>query len=168
MLHFYNNTYTVAFFGHRVISDIVYVENELEKIISKIYKEQEYVVFLVGKDGDFDRIVSTSEKRTQRRFGKSKSSHVWVLPYLTSDLKANEKYYCDYYDEIELATDVTGIYHYKSAFLRRNRMMVDRADLVVVYVDHKSNGAYKAYEYVLKIGKDIVNLSHCPQNFREN
>ena len=126
-----------------------------------------YGAFL-GKDGDFDRIVSTSVKRTQRRFGKSKSSHVWVLPYLTSDLKANEKFYSDYYDEIELATDVTGIYLYKSAFWRRNRMMVDRADLVVVYVDHKSNGAYKAYEYALKIGKNTVNLSHCPQKFREN
>ena len=159
MFHNCKNTYTVAFFGHRKITDVRYAENKLDEIISKTYNEYEYIVFLVGKDGDFDRIVSSSVKKAQRAFGTSKSSHVWVLPYLTADLQSNEDYYRDYYDEIELATNILCNCHYKSAFWKRNKLMVDRSDLVVVYVDHRSQGAYAAYKYALKSGKDTINIA---------
>ena len=46
--------YTVSFFGHRYIDNITKVENLLEEQIRKLIDENEYVDFLVGRNGDFD------------------------------------------------------------------------------------------------------------------
>lgn len=37
--------------------------------------------------------------------------------------------------------------------------MVDRADLIICYVENKSGGAYKAMRYAEKQGKRIINLA---------
>ena len=52
------NTFTVSFFGHRVIEDPLRIEQHLETLIRKLLQEKEYVEFLVGRDGEFDQIVS--------------------------------------------------------------------------------------------------------------
>ena len=47
--------YSVAFFGHRYVDNIMKVENLLEEQIRKLIDENEYVDFLVGRNGDFDQ-----------------------------------------------------------------------------------------------------------------
>ena len=49
--------------------------------------------------------------------------------------------------------------HPKSAFQTRNRQMVDRSHLVVVYIDHESGGAWQTYQYAVKNEKNIVNIA---------
>ena len=41
----------------------------------------------------------------------------------------------------------------------RNREMVDRADLVICYIEHKEGGAYKTVQYALMMGKTVTNLT---------
>ena len=41
----------------------------------------------------------------------------------------------------------------------RNREMVDRADLVICYIEHKEGGAYKTVQYALLMGKTVINLT---------
>ena len=41
--------YSVAFFGHRYVDNIIKVENLLEEQIRKLIDENEYVDFLVGR-----------------------------------------------------------------------------------------------------------------------
>ena len=41
----------------------------------------------------------------------------------------------------------------------RNREMVDRADLVICYIEHKEGGAYKTAQYALMMGKTVINLT---------
>ncbi len=65
--------------------------------------------------------------------------------------------YLNYYDEVEICTDSSEV-HYKSAIQVRNRCMVDRSDLVVCCIQHKSGGAYKTVQYAIKNGKRIVYL----------
>ena len=43
--------YSVAFFGHRYVDNIIKVENLLEEQIRKLIDENEYVDFLVGRNG---------------------------------------------------------------------------------------------------------------------
>ena len=43
--------------------------------------------------------------------------------------------------------------------LAKNQCMIDRADLVVVYVNHLSGGAYQAMRYAKRKGKRILNLA---------
>lgn len=49
----------------------------------------------------------------------------------TAELRDNEDAIYEYYDSIEIASNITGNTHPKAAFQARNRMMVDRSDLVV-------------------------------------
>ena len=50
---------SVAFFGHRYVDNIIKVENLLEEQIRRLIDENEYVDFLVGRNGDFDQCVSS-------------------------------------------------------------------------------------------------------------
>lgn len=45
--------------------------------------------------------------------------------------------------------------------------MVDRADLIVSCINHKSGGAYKTVKYAKSQGKTVINLSDCEQVAKE-
>ena len=70
----------------------------------------------------------------------------------------NEKEYLDYYDEVEVYAESSEALP-KSAIQVRNRSMIDRSDLVVCCIQHKSGGAYRTIQYAEKQGKKIVNLA---------
>jgi len=125
--------YTVSFFGHRQIYSQLLLDRLLDELIMQLLREHSYVEFLVGRDGDFDQLVSSAIKRCQRQYGHHNSSHIWVMPYPTSFFRDNEQACYDYYDEIEICEE-SSVKHFKAAFQIRNRNMVDRSDLVVFYV----------------------------------
>lgn len=149
--------YTVSFFGHRHIDNIFAVERKLEEIISGLLREKEYVEFLVGRDGEFDQIVSSTVKQCKRSMGDHNSALVWVLPYPTAEFRDYEEDFRAYYDEIEIC-DASAGKHFKAAFQTRNREMVDRSDLVVFCVERKSGGAYQTMRYAAKSQVPFVNL----------
>ena len=149
--------YTVSFFGHRVIEDPLLIEQRLETLIRRLLKEKEYVEFLVGRDGEFDRLVSSVIRRCKRTIRDDNSAHVWVLPYPTADFRDNEDAYREYYDEIEIcASSADG--HFKGAHQIRNREMVDRSDLVVFCVQRENGGAWQTMKYARKQGVPSINL----------
>lgn len=152
------NQYTVSFFGHRVIEDPLLIEQRLETLLRKLLKEKEYVEFLVGRDGEFDQIVSSAIRRCKRSVRDDNSTHVWVLPYPTADFRDNEAAYRNYYDEIEIcASSADG--HFKSAHQTRNRTMVDRSDLIVFCIQHESGGAWQTMKYAKKKSAPYINLA---------
>ncbi|MBR2044391.1 MAG: hypothetical protein IJ946_08660 [Clostridia bacterium] len=63
-----------------------------------------------------------------------------------------------YYDEITLS-ERAALSHPKAALEERNREMVDRADLIICYVNREFGGAYKAMKYAEKRQKPIINLA---------
>lgn len=133
------------------------IEQSLEELIGSLLRSKEYVEFLVGRNGDFDQIVSSAIRRCKRVIREDNSAHVWVLPYVTADYRDNEEDYRAYYDEIEVF-DSAGK-HFKAAFQTRNRNMVDRADLVVFYVERKECGAYQTMRYAIQQGKPYINIA---------
>ena len=151
------NTYTVSFFGHRHIDNPFPIEKTLAELIGSLLRSKEYVEFLVGRNGDFDQLVSSAICRCKREIREDNSAHVWVLPYATADYRDNEEDYRAYYDEIEVF-DSAGK-HFKAAFQARNRNMVDRADLVVFYVERNEGGAYQTMRYAIQQGKQYINLA---------
>ena len=127
----------------------------------RIYEKygQDYgVEFLVGRDGDFDQIVSSAVKRQKRIVRDDNSSLIWILPYPTAELHNNTENFEAYYDEIEICGSAASS-HPKGAFQIRNRQMVKRSDLVVFYVDHTGGGAYQTMRYAQKEKKNILNLA---------
>ena len=152
------NTFTVSFFGHRRIENALEIENRLEQLIRTLLWEHEYIEFLVGRDGEFDQLVSSTICRCKRQYRSDNSAHIWVLPYLTAEFRDNEESFRDYYDEIEICEAAAGS-HSKNAHQTRNRAMVDRSDLVVLCIQHESGGAWQTMKYAKKQGKPCINLN---------
>ena len=74
------NTFTVSFFGHRHLSDQFAIENRLEPILRDIIQSKEFVEFLIGRDGDFDQLVSSTIRRCKEKYSSGNVSHILVLP----------------------------------------------------------------------------------------
>lgn len=146
------------FFGHREIDNPLEVEEQLYDIVLHLLESKEYVEFLVGRNGEFDQLVSSTVRRVKRNYRDDNSALMLVLPYLTAEYENNHQSFHEYYDEIEICQDAAGG-HYKAAIQVRNREMVDRSDLVVCYIEHNSGGAFQTVQYAKKKNKEIVNLS---------
>lgn len=152
------NIYTVSFFGHRDIQDMSAVEGKLMSILCDLITTKEYVEFLVGRDGDFDLIVSSSIRTAVRKYGCGNTSHILVLPYERADYRDNKAEYESYYDEVQICPESTEA-HPKAAISIRNRAMIDKSNLVICYVEHHSGGAYMAMKYARKLEKALINLT---------
>lgn len=152
------NLYTVSFFGHRQIDNVFVIEQLMETIIWELLITKEYVEFLVGRDGEFDQLVSSTVRRCKRAIRDDNCALVLVLPYATAEYRNNEQSFHEYYDEVEICTESTEK-HFKSAHQVRNRSMVDRSDLIVFCVKHNSGGAYQTMHYAKKTNANIINLS---------
>ena len=67
--------YSVAFFGHRYVDNIIKVENLLEEQIRKLIDENEYVEFFVGRNGNFDQCVLSSVLRVRKNHRDDKACY---------------------------------------------------------------------------------------------
>ena len=150
--------FTVSFFGHREVERFRDTEQALENLIHKLLSEHEYVEILIGRNGEFDQLVSSVVHRVRKRLDSSNSSLVLVLPYMTAEFRDNEDSFHDYYDEVEVSQSANGG-HFKAAMQTRNKEMVDRSHLVVFYVDHASGGAYQTLKYAKKNEVPYINIS---------
>ena len=151
------DVFTVTFFGHRYIDNFFAVENKLEETIRDLLCSKQYVEFLVGRSGEFDQMVSSTILRLKRNVRDDNSALRLVLPYPTAEFENNEDSFYNYYDEIEIC-DESAKAHFKGAMQIRNRSMVDRADLVVCYIEREEGGAFQTVQYAKKQEKQILNL----------
>ncbi len=152
--------YTVSFFGHREVEGAAEIESRLERILHDLITRKQYVEFLVGRDGEFNLLVASAIRRAVKQYGYGNTPLILVLPYMKAEYRDNEQNYLSYYDEAEICSESSDA-HYKSAIQVRNRSMVDRSDLVVCCIQHKSGGAYRTMQYAKKQGKQVRNLADC-------
>ena len=150
--------YTVSFFGHREIENALEVERKLEAKITELIQTKQYIEFLVGREGEFDILAASVVRRVKKQMDYGNCSLIWVLPYMKAEFRDNEKNFLDYYDDIEIC-EQSAKAHYKSAMQIRNRAMVDRSDLVICCIQHKSGGAYKTVQYAQKQGQTVINIA---------
>ena len=152
--------YTVRFFGHRLVERAWGIVVRLEILLHDLITQKEYVEFLIGRNGEFDLLTASAIRRAVKRYGCGNTSLILVLPYMKAEYRDNEQNYLSYYDEAEICSESSDA-HYKSAIQVRNRCMVDRSDLVVCCIQHKSGGAYRTMQYAKKQGKQVRNLADC-------
>lgn len=150
--------FTVAFFGHRYLDKPLLIKERLDSIIKKLINEKEYLDILVGRNGDFDQLVSSSVCEIKKTYRDDNTALVLVLPYLMSEYSHNINSFEEYYDEIEISETAANT-HFLAAIQARNREMVDRADLIVCFIEHNSGGAYQTMRYAQKQNKKILNLA---------
>ena len=150
--------FTVSFFGHRKITDSIEVEKQVDKLVRELIRTKEYVEFLVGRNGDFDMLVSSVIRRAIVELDYGNASHILVLPYETAEFRDNTDSYKDYYTEVEICEQAAAA-HFRAAIQIRNKAMVDRSDLIVCCIEHNNGGAYKTIMYAEKQGVPIINIS---------
>lgn len=151
------NVYTVSFFGHREIDNPEETEKRLTDVIRDIIKNNGYVKFLIGRNGEFDWLASAVISRITH--GNQNTYTVLVLPYMRASYRDHRHNFECCYNEVEICEESSEA-HYKSAIQICNRSMVDRSDLVVCFIDHNSGGAYKTVQYAVKQNKKIINIGN--------
>lgn len=152
------NIYTVAFFGHRQPTSILVLEERLMPILRDLINQKDYIEFLVGRDGEFDQVVSSTIRKAKENYAYGNVSHILVLPYERADYRDNRDSFEEYYDEVEISYESTQA-HPKAAIFERNKQMALRADLIICDIEHNFGGAYKAVKYAESLGKRIINLA---------
>ena len=152
------NIYTVSFFGHREVEKPTEIEKHLDNLLYDLITQKEYVEFLIGRDGEFDLLASSAIRRAVKNYSSGNTAFILVLPYMRANYRDNEQNFLDYYDEVEICEESSSV-HFKSAIQVRNRSMIDRSDLVVCWIQHKSGGAYKTIQYAEKQNRRIINLA---------
>ena len=147
----------ITFIGHSSlkISDKL-LDLIKEAILNNIDKYEENT-FYCGGYGDFDEICRKVSCDLKKDFENIEV--VFVSPYFTvqqqrkfGDLIKNRVYDSVVYPELENVP-------LKFAINYRNRWMIERADLIIAYVDKEYGGAYNALRCAEKIKKKIINLA---------
>ena len=149
--------FTVSFFGHRQLSDHFAVEERLVPVLRYIIQSKEFGVVHVGRDGDFDQLVSSTIRRCKEKYSCGNVTHILVLPYERADYRDNRESFEAYYDEVEICTEASAA-HPKGAIKIRNREMIRRSDLVICAVEHEYGGAYAAMRYARKLSRRVIRL----------
>lgn len=151
---------TVSLFGHRTIEDAQHIEQKLYELLRIIMSRGTgELEFLVGRNGEFDLMAASVIRRLKKEIYSDNVFLTLVMPYETAELRNNIEAFESYYDTIEICEACDG-QNFRHAFTARNRDMVDRSDLVVVYVKNNSGGAYQTLIYAEKSEKRIINLYH--------
>ena len=148
--------FTVSFFGHRHIDNFKSTEEKVSSIIEQLITTHNEIIFLVGKEGNFDWIVSSIIRRKKNIYKKHEL--VLVLPYPTAEYITNAEYFEAYYDYVEVCQE-SAVAHPKAAYQIRNKNMVDRSDLSVFFVSKQIGGAAKTIKYTQKHNKAFINLA---------
>lgn len=81
------------------------LEERLYNIIGQLLREKYYVDFLVGKNGDFDVLASSTVHHAKNNIRKDNSSLILILPYVTAECEKSKKYFEKYYDGIEICNE---------------------------------------------------------------
>ena len=140
---------TCTFFGHRDCPGDIY-ESVYSQIIELIEKDN-VDCFLVGEEGRFDRIVQRAlyEIRKKRTNIFCFVVKAYYDPNKKEDLYSLESIYPD------SLTDVPK----RFAIDKRNQYMIERSQVVVVYVRTSIGGASKFMNEALRKNKKVINLA---------
>lgn len=149
-----DRTYRVALFGHRDFSGHRLLEERLTPLLGNLLKNKPYVEIYVGRNGEFDLFVATIVRRLQKMLGEDNNELICVLPYP----EKNIEYYEEYYGSV-IIPECLGKTHPKGAITKRNRWIVEQADLIICYVERDVGGAFAAMKYAEKLNKNIINLA---------
>ena len=143
----------VTFVGHGELYDTDQLQTLLRDAIEEIIHHNE-TTFYCGGYGRFDLLCARIVKDLKSSYPKTRS--IFVAPYRSEkSLRAAQE--SNLYDEILFA----GVENAppRLAIVKRNEYMVDRADLILAFVDHAWGGAYRTLSYAKKRKKTILNLS---------
>ncbi len=145
--------YRVSLIGHRDIDDYRELELSLNRIITKLLKEKQFVEFQIGRNGEFDIFSTSCIKRVKKKSDADNCSMTLVLPYPISNMDCFEKYY----DSILMPESLKDV-HFKAAITKRNERLVNNSDLLIAYVRRDTVGAARCLKMAENAKLDIIKI----------
>ena len=136
-----DNVYRVVLFGHRDFDGHCVLDEQLYPLLKNLLHTKPFVEIYIGRNGEFDRYAASVVKRVQNVVDRENHAFFCVLAYPQKDME----YYEKYYDSV-IIPEIVFRTHPKRAITKRNRWMVERADLLVCYVERNRGGAYAALQ----------------------
>ena len=148
---------TCVFAGHRQIFK-ANISEKVKEALEKLIENESRIVFLNGNMGRFDDVCAGAVRTLKKKYPEKEIRNCLVIAYYSNRLNTEKSYLQSLYDEILFPEEVECT-HYKAAITKRNRWMVDHADLVIAYIDHDYGGAYQTYRYAQKKSIPIINIA---------
>ena len=142
---------TCCFFGHRDAPDSI--APQLEKMLRQIIEHEGVTRFLVGCQGNFDRMVARILSHLQTEY-----SHIRcyiVLCYIPE--KSNITYPLE-----TLYPEVLANIPKRFAIDKRNRWMLNQSDMVIAYVCSSAGCSARYLSIAEKRQKCCINLAKQP------
>lgn len=136
-----------TFFGHRDAPETVKIK--LKEVLTHLIEHKNVDMFYVGNNGNFDRIVRELLKELKKTH---KINYYVVLAYIPQKPSNNDYTDSIYFDEINSKP-------YKVRIVERNKLMINKSDIVVTHVTHITGGAYKFKALAERKGKMVINIS---------
>ena len=146
----------ITFFGHGSFKNSADYSRTVLEILECRIGDNEAEIYLGGY-GYFDNFAYECCKKYKLYHPRVRL--VYVTPYINESYQKNhlKEAYSNYdlilYPPIEEKPP-------KFAIKYRNRYMVEKADFVIFYIEHKWGGAYQAYLHAIRNKKEILNLSN--------
>ena len=138
-----------TFIGHRDTPNEI--EAVLEEVLIELIEEKGVKNFYVGTHGNFDYMVLKALKRLSGTYPQIVYKR--VLAYIPK----NRDDYTDYSDSIY--PDGLESTPPKFSIIKRNRWMLERADLVVCYVTQNMTNAGEFMKLAKRRGKTVINIA---------
>lgn len=113
-------------------------------------------VFYTGAMGEFDNIFSSAVRKAKIDYPDIRL--ICIKPYLTKDIITNTGYINLLYDDIIVPTELADI-HYKSVITKRNILMIEKSEIVIIYNIRDHGGAYQALKYAESKNKEIIRIT---------
>ncbi len=144
----------ITFCGHSDFSGNSEYRHRLLSFLEERVAGQD-VCFYMGVNGGFDSFAYSVSKEYKKSHPSAKV--IFVTPYISESYQKNHlEYYEERFDEI-IYPDLESVPP-KFAISKRNEWLVQKADLVIAYVNHPCGGAYKTFSLAKKRGKELFNL----------
>ncbi len=140
----------ISFAGHSKMPTDKKIKSILKKQLENNIQSDKPTICYLGGYGDFDNLCALLCKELKETYNNIEI--VYVSPYITSKQLQNPNWF-DYsiYPPIENTP-------LKFAISKRNEWMINKSDLVIVYVDHNFGGAYKSLQTAKRKKKKIINI----------
>jgi len=146
---------TCTFFGHRDTPKEI--EPLLHSTLIDLIENHNVHCFLVGNEGNFDRLV-----RKELKLMKIDYPHIMfsvVLAYMPGE---KDNYCTEDWDET-ICPYLFDKLSPRYAIPKRNRWLINNSDYVVTYVKRTIGGAAQYKELAEKKGKTVINLADLQQ-----
>lgn len=137
----------ITFCGHSKLSDHDIIQDQLTQELRALL-DQENHKFYLGGYGDFDLLAAKVLYELKPEYPELES--ILILPYLDRQMDAS-LYDGTIYPPLENVPK-------RFAISRRNKWMIEKADILIACVNHDWGGASKTLEYAVKKGLRIINL----------